>query len=74
MTSNEEPAPSLGRWEENGKIEEWEAPALSNVSTTELKLKPSVPYKYRPIDFHFQWRGTPPKEVPKYRSVGEQHL
>jgi hypothetical protein len=26
MASNEEPAPSLGRWEEKGKIEKWEAP------------------------------------------------
>jgi hypothetical protein len=70
MASNEEPAPSLGRWEEKGKIEKWEAPTLSNVSTADLK--PSVPYKYRPIDFYFQWRGTPTKKVSKCRSVGEQ--
>jgi hypothetical protein len=70
MASNEEPAPSLGRWEEKDNKEKWEAPALSNVSTADLK--PSVPYKYRPIDFYFQWRGTPNKEVSNCRSVGEQ--
>jgi hypothetical protein len=70
MASKEEPAPSLGRWGKKGNTDIRGAPALSDVSTTELKL--SVPYKYRPIESYFQWRGTPTKKVPNCHSFGEQ--